>query len=231
LTQTLRFCKKLALVPSERSRPMRSLLRNFNWHFSDTASCTLTPRSLSLYRKYWRSLAPTPRRPRSRWNDLWKNLRPREKGAQVKATVWLDWIGYHGFTRTTMKKLRQRVKGWSQYEKYASNSSDLFDKCNIGDIILFADYGYEFPKLSANRCRDKTGPIITPDGKYFIAYERISKANPRIDEILDICRKAGILTRRKRSLKLRKARRLSPRQSETLLSCMRVPEKTIRSLT
>jgi HKD family nuclease len=141
------------------------------------------------------------------WKKVSDAMRKREaKRASValEKKMWLDCVD--GFLEAETEKTLKEYTNWNRLQYY-SCGLDAYEKFNRNDVLVLADYNNKH--LNANHVKSKTKTSRTPDGRYFVAYQKICSS--RYKKIT-----RGLISRMKRAGTIERASDLKPTSARIL---------------
>jgi len=128
----------------------------------------------------------------------------------IERKVWLDYI--NGSLKDKTERIIKEYTSWDRFLYYACGPN-AYGRFNRNDILILADYVDN--RLLANCVKSKAKTRKTPDGRYFVAYQKIrnSKYKRISKDLVSYMRSIGVIDKAN-DLKPSSARLLSGKKLE-----------------
>lgn len=204
---------KITTIPS--SSVFKQLLESFDEYWNDADE--LTDERVDAYASFYAHIHS--KRLDTKGKRLWymvsramPRIEARKAPEPIERKVWLESI--KGFLRNQTEEVIKQYTSWDRFQYYSSGP-DAYDKLNRNDILILADYNER--RLTANRIKSKTKTSRTPDGRHFVAYQKIrSSRYKKISKRLISDMKSAKIINQASDLNPSSARMLSGKRLEQL---------------
>lgn len=209
------------IITTASSNILKQLVESFDEYWNDADE--LTDERVDAYASFYAHVHSKrlDKQGKRLWSKVSSTLQKREakKAPEtIERKVWLDYV--NGSLKDETERVIKEYTSWDRFYYY-SCGPEAYNKFNRNDILILADYvdGH----LCANYIKSKTKTSKTPDGRYFVAYQKIRNSKHReISRKLVLNMKSAEMINQASDLRPSSARMLSGKKCKQFLKMLNI---------
>ncbi|MCZ2808210.1 MAG: phospholipase D-like domain-containing protein [Candidatus Bathyarchaeota archaeon] len=174
---------------------VKQSVENFEEYWNDADE--LTDYKVDKYTPFYtcvhtRELDKSGKRLWREFSRVMRKRRARKVLMPTKRKIWFHDIT--GFLKDETERVVKDCTSWDKFQYYSCGPK-TYKKLNRNDVLILADYTNK--RLTANRIKSKTRTSKTPDGRFFVAFQRIpgSKYKKITRKLVSSMKHNGIIKR------------------------------------